>query len=106
MKTLHTKGNWERKPHIGITNQSKPLNPVYYNNVCTTKGIGGQIIAKCLSKNREELMANAKLIAAAPDLLEALKYVLKEKMNQHGETPELRSDIREKIEAAIKKATQ
>ena len=73
-----TNGKWERKPYIGVTSQSNPLFPVYYNNVCTTKGIGGRIMAKCLSKDKEELVANAKLISKAPQMLKAMNDLVLE----------------------------
>lgn len=57
-------------------------------------------------RTEEEARKRLAVLDAAPELLEALEYVLREKTNSFGETPELRSEIREKIEQAIKKATE
>lgn len=73
MKTFKgTKREWVKSEYIGITDKSNVLSPVYYQNVCTKRHPSGIIIAKCLSKDKEILKANAKLIAASPELLEAL----------------------------------
>jgi hypothetical protein len=61
MKTKHTKGNW---------NGGKPNKDVFYVLSDNEKHI-------CmLPANEENAEANAKLIAAAPEMLEALKYVI------------------------------
>lgn len=72
-----TKKKWIRKPYIGVTSKSNPLFPVYYNNVAT-KGLGGRLIAKCMSKNKHELIANARLIEKAPEMLEAMNDLVLE----------------------------
>jgi len=48
-----------------------------------------------------EILANARLIAAAPDLLEALKYVLED----DGLVPRATAATRAVVRAAIAKAT-
>lgn len=54
-----------------------------------------------------EIEANAKLIAAAPELLEACLSVIDEKVSKtSGASPELSNTLRNKIDAAIKKATE
>lgn len=106
MKTQHTKGEWKRKPYIGTTKESPPLRPVYYNNVCSTSGIGGRIMAKCLSLNKDELIANAKLIAAAPELLELayeMRIVMGHLTGRMGEQMEI--EVNNQIDSAINKAT-
>lgn len=67
--TKHTPGPWEVLQKIVIGGEI-PYTPVY----ATT------LIAKVYStkfKDYEQSFANARLIAAAPDLLEALKYSCK-----------------------------
>ena len=70
------KEKWYRRKHIGVTEKSNPLFPVYFQHVCDAKFPGGTVIAKCLSRDKEVLKANAKLIASAPKLLDALKEAL------------------------------
>jgi hypothetical protein len=63
MKTLHTKGNWKTI-----------LDPT----MCTVTSdvFGGICQIPHMGKHKEEHEANALLIAAAPELLEALKELL------------------------------
>ena len=69
----HTKGEWKVGTYVGITDMSLHTNEtVYWQNVITTKKWHTYIIAKCLLKDKDELQANTKLIAAAPELLKAL----------------------------------
>jgi hypothetical protein len=51
------------------TDNSNPLKPVYFHNV----KCGQYVIAKCLSIRKSEVEANAKLFAAAKQMLEALQ---------------------------------
>lgn len=62
METKHTQGEWKVSP----ANKTRVLvdRDILISDARVTIPIG-----------REEAEANAKLIAAAPDLLEALKYV-------------------------------
>ncbi len=63
----HTKGKWKIKTHkIGNYN--------IYTDECDSDGI-----ADCwhINKNADEVKANAKLIAAAPDMLKALEESLR-----------------------------
>ena len=68
----HTPGPWKFKPinYCGTT-------PVYCGDILE-KSIGGtgMIIAQC-NGDTETANANARLIAAAPELLEACKEMLK-----------------------------
>jgi len=100
METKHTKAQWTLENTTGHT-------------LRVTAGAKGFVIAEVTSDcithfigNTDEALANAKLIAAAPDLLNACKTVLKCKTNQYGETPELSIDLRTIIENAIEKATE
>lgn len=63
MKTEHTKGNWSYVPSTNI------YHPVVI--------IGGRKLIINAFKNHEEQDANAQLIAAAPDMLEALESVMR-----------------------------
>ena len=73
------KEKWYRREHIGVTEKSNPLFPVYFQHVCNAKFPEGTVIAKCLSKDKEVLKANAKLIVVAPELLEACKLFVESK---------------------------
>jgi len=64
MSNKITQGNWYVA--TGLQNEK-------YNVICDDK-----LVANCFLPNKEESEANAKLIAAAPELLEALKSILKE----------------------------
>jgi hypothetical protein len=62
-KSKHTPGPWFGRPHH---------NPV---GICGCDEVGLQIafITSASEERRDEFKANARLIAAAPDLLEALQ---------------------------------
>ena len=84
MEFKGTKGKWE-KVHTKI--QVEPENPMRTLTICQV--FGGD----------EESLANAKLISAAPELLEALKLVYG-KMTAESYSEQ---DF-DKVEQAIKKA--
>jgi len=92
METKHTKGEWYVNPRASL------------NVKC-----GEKTIASCSSsqsgENLEEEQANAKLIAAAPELLEALiklnDYFFCEKSLEEGEY----QDLINITQNALKKAT-
>ena len=95
MEFKGTKGKWE-KVHTKI--QVEPQNPMRTLTICQV--FGGD----------EESLANAKLIAAAPELLEAALEVLKV-WNEDGEGGEIQMKTPiawhrplRKAEKAIKKA--
>ena len=100
METKHTKGEWSR-----VHSKTKNGIETHING-----GLGNQDdicqISKYVGMDKDEVEANAKLIAAAPELLEALqiaKCILDEKI---GSSTETYGDIDvSKINKAIKKAT-
>lgn len=83
METKHTQGNWD-------------VTAIYNNPLSDDKLY---IINKGSSTSLKEMQANAKLIAAAPDLLEALQAMIDGKERDF-------SKLVEKAQAAIKKATE
>ena len=93
----HTKGKWGIK-ETGLV--SAPLEVKKLNN------IGGLTICKVHERNPGEALANAKLIASAPELLEALKEAHEWIFNpeSHG-SKDVRS-LLHKTGQAIKKATE
>jgi hypothetical protein len=86
MKTKHTKGEWHVTPngeYVGTLGQGK-------TGVCMI-----------LMKGREEGQANAKLIASAPELLEALLAVQKD-LEQFSLLPSTENLVNNAILKAIK----
>jgi hypothetical protein len=67
--TKHTPGPWFGS-HSPVT-KSK-LSGRWFKSVKNKKSIGGIIIANGFGDTKEQAEANTKLIAAAPELLEAL----------------------------------
>jgi hypothetical protein len=108
----YTKGNWKvdkTTPNtISVVSPwSKEVTP---ENTMTFGDYRGALICEMHYNSgvptKEQALANAKLIAAASDLLKACITVLERKTNQQGETPELVGGLREVLENAIKKATE
>ena len=67
----HTKGNWYYQPTIARKKNGTPLFfDIYVNGV--NGGIASVRKNKYIKVSIEEAEANAKLIAAAPELLESL----------------------------------
>lgn len=97
METKHTKGTWwacctKSIPHYVFANEGK-------QTICAM--IQKQEMGDDLTV--EEMQANAKLIAAAPDLLDALlklQYAVK-----HGNVKGLFDEEKQIIDNAILKAT-
>jgi hypothetical protein len=89
MKTQHTKGEWKMEyPLLG--------DFIIHND-------GLRIVSVHLIDDKlEEQEANAKLIAAAPDLLETL-YEIQKQFNENGN---MTGHLWSKCEQAIKKATK
>jgi hypothetical protein len=82
-QTKHTPGPWE----IGSINK-KDKN-LYWSAVFTPKNTGKfhtPRAGEALGVDREECEANAHLIAAAPDLLEALRLLLEASDGLNGES--------------------
>ena len=93
MKTKHTKGEWEFIAPAIVSTETK-------EEIALIKSM-----STGTSRNAESL-ANAKLIAAAPELLRALNTI-SEAFWTDGETEEEKiSDLQNIATEAIKKATE
>jgi hypothetical protein len=93
MKNMkHTRGNWEVK---GLKVQILPNDPMNTITICQVFG----------SPTERENMANAKLIAAAPDLLEALNMMTSLVRIKYGNLDKDVYKEIQKAEAALTKAT-
>ena len=93
--TAHTPGPWRTNGADVVSNNGSPVSKVILNYNRTI----------AFDTERAEAEANASLIAAAPDLLEALKdmtHGLPELLENIGYTDE--EGMIEKARAAIKKA--
>ena len=84
----HTKGPWTATKH----------DQHWVRVNVTIKAGGNMWVAFMPDEDKEEKMANARLMAAAPELLEALESLL-EQTRQYGHTAEIKA-----AEAAIAKA--
>ena len=100
MKTEFTKGEWELDRDFIYTELSEVI--------CDIDPIG--VSTKVFTRSKEEAIANAKLIAAAPELLARLNsLVLSVKAHpdyQFGEEGDEWHDIVSLAEEVIKKATE
>ena len=93
----HTPGPWEFVFDVAYTSGQHPEPDYEYARISSDKRFN---IAK-IYPDSEEWRANARLIAAAPDLLAACKVALNA-INLNDET----LTAREHLQAAIAKATQ
>jgi hypothetical protein len=105
MKTTHTSGEWKTPSLKMITNS--PLSKTDWYSYIQTKHFAMDLmVAKGV--NKKEFEANIKLIAAAPELLEAAKWAvlcldnLAIEMGQIGDSGD---QALQALELAIKKAT-
>ena len=75
-ETKHTKGDWfiSHSPAVVKFLPSRLKVGRWYKSVKNKRTIGGLIIAKAAGASKEEVLANAKLIAAAPKMY---KYCMK-----------------------------
>lgn len=100
MKTKFTKGEWELDTDFIYSELSEVI--------CDIDPIG--VSKKVFTRSKEEAISNAKLIAAAPDLLDRLnKLVLSVKAHPdyvYGEEGDEWHDIIDLTEEIIKKATE
>lgn len=93
MKTKHTEGEWRAMP-FGLAEEgvTKVLSNIPNN------GFGTWICSTFVSVSKvDESEANAKLIAAAPDMLEAL-------MNLENDDNSIPKPLWDMVKKAIKKA--
>ncbi len=89
METTHTPGPWTYKDDFELV--VVPKNDPQADAICEITG------------NPSEQFANARLIAAAPELLEALTDLLY--FSEFG-TAKIKEQMRNKAKKAIQKATQ
>lgn len=116
--TKHTPGPWTVRDHGKDMNSESNI----YVHVGGEKNYGNPILKVvmgghgALNSDNDSLIANAKLIAAAPDLLEAIQCALNIKdlwsAQQHGTISadhegemQALNEMQIKLEAAIKKIT-
>lgn len=105
MTAKHTPGPWfvEAGSEWQTTNAFGSTHSITVVDQYGDVGLSDESVAKVFATNAEVASANARLIAAAPELLEALQVML----GTAGEdmTPAQRLPIMEKARAAIRKAT-
>ena len=103
MKTQHTPGPWlvETRKHVYAIKDTKGQDLTYQDTEPQTDG--GSVTSRGRSEN--ETLANAHLIAAAPELLSALETCVSE-LNQIAfiQKDKLAAEAIQKAHAAIAKA--
>jgi hypothetical protein len=70
MSTQHTPGPWKVGQHLGS------LSSFCVHMDAGDKGRGSEIVEAVCGLDTDQRLANARLIAAAPDLLEALQEMV------------------------------
>jgi len=100
----HTEGKWracclDNKPHFIFAGENKTICSMFCNdpNELNYESMEGIV-------TKEECVANAKLIAAAPEILEALIELLNLDHNAIDITSKINAESKAKY--AIKKATE
>lgn len=68
----YTKGEWSKGSLYLLQNARHNISSINYSRINITSDKSDTIIAKIIGRSEEELEANAKLIAAAPEMLEVL----------------------------------
>ena len=91
-ESTHTPGPWYHNP------ADEPQNAE--RHVCVDEGQWLRVIARVKQNDKDNALANAQLIAAAPELLEACQ-----KVRDLAPDPEDWPKVMDRIEAAIVKAT-
>jgi len=95
METKFTKGKWELDRDFIYTELSEVI--------CDIDPIG--VSKKVFTRSKEEAISNAKLIAAAPDLLAALELFVYDVENTQG-NDNIFEEAYHLAKNAIKKATE
>ena len=90
--TMHTKGPWKTGQYLGS------LRQFVIHTDAGDNGRGSDVAFTSIAFGNDETIANARLIAAAPDLLEALKRCKFDSLN-------MTIEDREFCHAAIARAT-
>ena len=99
MSTKHTPGPWTMHPRFDDGAEVRAIAPVAWCSVATTVGSSGN-----QSIDAAEARANARLIAAAPDLLRALEEAIRD--HDDFEDGRLSGNTVATMYAAIAKATR
>jgi len=103
MKNQHTSGQW--LAHIDIDQNDSGLNDIRILEPSTeTENLTANTIAVLNQNMGREAIANANLIASAPDLLDALRFLLADYIAIEGDKLTGSSVPIEMAQAAIAKA--
>ena len=87
----HTPGPWERRGKSVVVKGAPRRNNAYSGRICNVQGNG-----EGKTKINEIANANANLIAAAPQMLEALEELVELKDRRHSLPVEIYQESREK----------
>lgn len=100
MSAKHTRGPWQVEDAAGEITICAETGTAIDESICFVADGGWNQMP------RKTAIANARLIAAAPELLEALQAFVNYVADDHNDTPMLDNDaLWEKAESAIAKAT-
>ena len=97
MSTKHTPGPWTMHPRFDDGAEVRSLASVAWCSVASTHGASGSQVIDV-----DEARANARLIAAAPDLLAALHHISLASQNSMSSKEECGRIAREAIAKATK----
>lgn len=98
MKTKHTPGPWLYSPHYREHAQGHIYLPNANENEAHTIDLVG-----AAGMSQEQLNANANLIAAAPDMLEALEFIFFQAIDDDTTEDDIRA-MHEQMRAAALRA--
>ena len=111
MEAKHTQGNWQARAPNPYADESAGERRTYHWSVCTSyepvrgKGFRGHQVCEISSMNTGTEEADARLIAAAPEMLQALRRAVLALAHASESNPAMRADY-EAVSTAIAQATQ